>query len=101
LTTRLKAHHFPYTTLFRSDYAEQFVSRYSGRLPRGKYLEHSSIIRRYILTVLLNSVSVRLGRPALETLDNLLQSKTAQSVFDAGDRKSTRLNSSHVSTAYA
>lgn len=69
---------------FAYDYAEQFVSSYSGRLSRSKYLEHSSIIRRYILTVLLNSVSVRLGRPALETLDNLLQSKTAQSVFDAG-----------------
>src|SRR5699024_1823191 len=62
----------------------QFEGRYSGRLPRSKDLEHSSINTRYVLTVLLKSVSVRLGGLAVDTIDTVLESKIAQSVVEAG-----------------
>lgn len=69
---------------FAYDFAEQFVSRYNGRLPRAEYLKQSSIIRRYILTVLLSSSGVHISRQAQDALDKQLAGGPAQTIFDAG-----------------
>lgn len=69
---------------FAYDFAEEFVSRYDGRLPRTEYLKHSGIIRRYILTALLNRDGVRISRQAQNSLDELLSGGPAQTVFEAG-----------------
>lgn len=68
---------------FAYDYAESFVASQGGKLSRSRYLKHSGIIRRYILTVLLNKRGVRISRQSLNSLDDLLQSGLAQTVFSA------------------
>lgn len=69
---------------FAYDFAERFVSMYDGRLPRDEYLKHSGIVRRYILTALLNRDGIRIGRQAQNSLDELLAGGPAQTVFEAG-----------------
>lgn len=69
---------------FAYDFAEEFVSMYDGRLPRDEYLKHSGIVRRYILTALLNRDGIRIGRQAQNSLDELLAGGPAQTVFEAG-----------------
>ena len=69
---------------FAYDFAERFVSMYDGRLPRDEYLKHSGIVRRYILTALLNRDGIRIGRQAQNSLDELLSGGPAQTVFEAG-----------------
>lgn len=69
---------------FAYDYAESFVKSESGKLSRKEYLKHSGIIRRYILTAMLNEREARISRQALYSLDELLQSGLAQTVFTAG-----------------
>ncbi|CAD2080801.1 tRNA(Ile)-lysidine synthase [Jeotgalicoccus coquinae] len=64
--------------------AEDFVKRHDSRLPRAGYLKHSGIIRRYILTVLLNRQGVRISRQSQDSLDELLESGPPQTVFEAG-----------------
>ncbi len=69
---------------FAYEYAESFVTSNGGNLSRSEYLKHSRIIRRYILTVMLNKRGARISRQALDSLDDLLQGKLAQTVFSAG-----------------
>lgn len=69
---------------FAYDFAERFVSMYDGRLPRDEYLKHSGIVRRYILTALLNRDGIRISRQAQNSLDELLAGGPAQTVFEAG-----------------
>src|SRR3712207_7011624 len=78
---------FPYTTLFRSDGARRaggFVREHgdSPRLPqRADDVDHS-VVRQSVA-------------------EQTLVVKTQEPVERAGDRKSTRLNSSHANISYA
>src|SRR5690606_39288303 len=80
---------FPYTTLFRS--AREVVARVAGREleARGEHVP-----------------SLRLLRPGGQVLDRLRRVRLEEVLVrlpggDLRDRKSTRLNSSHVKNSYA
>lgn len=69
---------------FAYNYAEEFIEGKNSKLSRREYMKHSAIIRRYILTVMLNKRGVRISRQALDSLDAVLRGTVAQTVFDAG-----------------
>src|SRR5258705_1605759 len=73
---------FPYTTLFRSDYMTLCKP----------YSEAAALTTRYATV-----------RAATEKIASQLsaEDQTIQSMPDARDRKSTRLNSSHLGISYA
>src|SRR5207249_12227515 len=82
---------FPYTTLFRSAFAEYVVAKEDRLAPKPQNLgfEQAAPI----------GVS---GLTALQAVRDHAQVKDGQDVLVIGaDRKSTRLNSSHVSISYA
>ena len=72
---------------FAYDFAGDFIKKHHGRLPRKEYMQHSSVIRRYILTALLSGHDVRITRQSQNSLDELLSEGPAQTVFDAGGVK--------------
>src|SRR3712207_7630465 len=76
---------FPYTTLFRSSMGSQ------RRMGRGRLLA-SSVMPDWAAEGLLDDVpeEAREGREAL-----------LERLYAEGDRKSTRLNSSHANISYA
>src|SRR5262245_63098005 len=85
---------FPYTTLFRSRFAEQGID-----LNPNDWLAHHAL--GYVLIV---GGCFEAGLEALENAQRL----SPHSAFSAGvlsmragDRKSTRLNSSHLGISYA
>src|SRR5256885_10934821 len=75
---------FPYTTLFRSQLDVAGCPRKDG-------------VIRFLVAVLI------WGLPALPQSHSSEQARltAAQGAFDRGDRKSTRLNSSHLVISYA
>src|SRR3712207_7261888 len=78
---------FPYTTLFRSREAASLARRFERFLER----------RPLVLRVLLGTGGLLAGCVALAA--PLLAGPTI--AFILGDRKSTRLNSSHANISYA
>src|SRR5690349_23251315 len=77
---------FPYTTLFRSDIARQANAVLAFEPEVSNVVDSARKARR-----LLDEI----GSPHLKvTMD-------PANLFHAGDRKSTRLNSSHVEISYA
>src|SRR5688500_18099659 len=90
--------HFPYTTLFRS-----FSSGYAGTANA----ESAVIIRTPYSPRLITSVfapRARMARAALTRFDSFMNCLTSASLMtmrSTSDRKSTRLNSSHLVISYA
>src|SRR5207249_11997719 len=88
---------FPYTTLFRSH-------RACDPDP-GERSEHRSVVRRFYLSE--PSVARYVARAFQASAFQASVCRSAESLAlrtakpPAGDRKSTRLNSSHVSISYA
>src|SRR5258708_29970581 len=78
---------FPYTTLFRSIFnvAEDYLPQIQQQLRAGRTLAVDAFDR---------AQTKKLATGTLETLDNQIDTTT-------GDRKSTRLNSSHQIISYA
>src|SRR5699024_11350648 len=82
---------FPYTTLFRSTHAHQL-----GQLRGGHQHRHAVLGQAGQQTVDLRS------RAHVDTTGGFVEQQQAGIAEQvAGDRKSTRLNSSHVSISYA
>src|SRR5690349_23367781 len=81
---------FPYTTLFRSTYADQSLSTDIGSLVDAKDLENVRL-----LTWKFNIVPDN-PTPQYTAFLDAMKAKG-----DIKDRKSTRLNSSHVEISYA
>src|SRR5690242_21415214 len=82
---------FPYTTLFRSREAQSLEVRLPDRLVLAGVEEHGCRDERHRL--LLRRALVRLDADQAVAQEGL--------EVHQGDRKSTRLNSSHMSTSYA
>src|SRR5258705_1704858 len=79
---------FPYTTLFRSLCVAPWINRHQSALPRmsgrGKQMQ------------------LLVGEPgSLEARRHALGGQRAAAGGQTGDRKSTRLNSSHLGISYA
>src|SRR5690349_24014041 len=72
---------FPYTTLFRSDH---------------NFSDKAHFFGRYIYSRNLNVTSNQ-----IDTLNNKTIATSGNDTRGDGDRKSTRLNSSHVEISYA
>src|SRR5690348_17649281 len=84
---------FPYTTLFRSDYGE----RHQAGLRVGTALTEGTA--NFLVNRRMNkSQQMRWSRRGA---DRLFQVRCALYNGKLGDRKSTRLNSSHPSISYA
>src|SRR5690606_40964653 len=86
---------FPYTTLFRSDHGHRLGAVDHERAARGQ--PHLAIER--LLDLLGDAKLVERVTRALVALDALEQIGCDGTKI--GDRKSTRLNSSHVKISYA
>src|SRR3712207_8980527 len=80
---------FPYTTLFRS------LGRGPDVLVLGRDERHDPLDRR------VEVLHVRLGRHAGRGGPRVLRGAERRRMERAGDRKSTRLNSSHANISYA
>src|SRR5699024_12404420 len=92
---------FPYTTLFRSEYMLQYSS---SRLPSSLELDSVEQTLTGDLRFLTQAVhytirSLREGGLFCDTFLKFVLENTRERI-GAGDRKSTRLNSSHVSISY-
>src|SRR3712207_9331507 len=91
---------FPYTTLFRSQVRAALSgegSRQEGRLQRahrGEVARGGIVAQRQALAVLDRSLWPRPDRERFP-------SRSGCSSIGGGDRKSTRLNSSHANISYA
>src|SRR5699024_12437260 len=87
---------FPYTTLFRSQ---------SGRAAHtGRCTEEYQVNERWLLQSAENVIgrfNVNIHELTVEELYEKIQEKEIKPSEVVGDRKSTRLNSSHVSISYA
>src|SRR5207249_12081874 len=90
---------FPYTTLFRSQPAgpDRSEERSAWRLPRDSSIPESRGICQGSAERATNPDKTRFGRAQRFSRTRLL----ASGFFIREDRKSTRLNSSHVSISYA
>src|SRR5256885_11872322 len=75
---------FPYTTLFRSHHAEHLLARHAVEPPD-----------RAEAGVVDEDADLQIAHPGLDALDRALALEIL------GDRKSTRLNSSHLVISYA
>src|SRR5438309_4956637 len=86
---------FPYTTLFRSEWtvSVNYTYMHSSRLKTGGF--STSNWQRNLVPVGTD----QFGRSILGADDGVVCPQTGELVF--GDRKSTRLNSSHSSISYA
>src|SRR5437868_13043697 len=86
---------FPYTTLFRSQrqHARSALEMELAQRP----LEVIEVVGAHLAPVRAQMIGVHEGR---ERTDAAAQERIRQH-FPARDRKSTRLNSSHVSISYA
>src|SRR5437899_4691589 len=84
---------FPYTTLFRSprNVTTEDVSLSLG-IARSTFEQHLNRAEHHVIRAMLPLVRMRSGRPPAEALE-------VYSKFR--DRKSTRLNSSHLGISYA
>src|SRR5690606_41710034 len=84
---------FPYTTLFRSAYVLSSVATYDQQIEAFEYGRKDPVLlkRNERIMQVYNEFA---NRP---TLLNVLKAM----VYSALDRKSTRLNSSHVKISYA
>src|SRR4051812_50128986 len=91
---------FPYTTLFRSGWGELDVVRPWDSLGDDEKRLFSRMAEVY--AGFLSHADDQLGR-VLDHLENTdeLDNTLIVLVSDNGDRKSTRLNSSHMSISYA
>src|SRR5690606_39938186 len=87
---------FPYTTLFRSAYMELGWGGYWAWDP----VENASFLPWLTGTAFLHSIIIQEQRGILKVWNIILIWLTYFLVI-LGDRKSTRLNSSHVKTSYA
>src|SRR5947209_9903929 len=82
---------FPYTTLFRSQLWEAPANR--------RFLER---LTKFARLIIFDSRGTGLSDRVLETYALEQEARDALAVLDAaGDRKSTRLNSSHANISYA
>src|SRR5690625_7329443 len=78
---------YPYTTLFRSSFTEQMKA--IGQTPNTKLISYSIVNSTELLNdIFKNNETKFIKLVRLRSSDNI-------------DRKSTRLNSSHVATSYA
>src|SRR5256884_9285525 len=91
---------FPYTTLFRSlrESGHADEQRVAARENRGEDAVQHIPLAHDALADLSEQVGAR-GRQALEQLD--VSGNRGRGTGDGGDRKSTRLNSSHGYISYA
>src|SRR5207253_9384012 len=88
---------FPYTTLFRSRfYICYAIAGWNGVLWGGCVC----LLLTQQVTYLVNSATHILGFRDFETTDES-RNNWLVAIFAMGDRKSTRLNSSHVAISYA
>src|SRR5690606_41191626 len=91
---------FPYTTLFRSGHGVECDGKTLDLVPR-------PLVPRSLEEQTARDLERLRGfaEPFLPDLEDLAQSfgllDLVESVFDPQDRKSTRLNSSHVKISYA
>src|SRR3712207_7453401 len=86
---------FPYTTLFRSDELQIVFATSTGDVRRNALSDFVDVKRNGKIAMKLpEGVGLVNARIASEDDDVLL-------VTDHGDRKSTRLNSSHANISYA
>src|SRR5690349_23343952 len=84
---------FPYTTLFRSLDRRRLLLRDPGQSGQGIALAEVEVARR--------DADERVAREALAALDALEEKARLAGGTEQRDRKSTRLNSSHVEISYA
>src|SRR5690606_41536898 len=80
---------FPYTTLFRS-----VLGNADGRLRPGLFVTARLVLAK-------RSVAVAVRASAIQTLENKTVVFVREEADKIEDRKSTRLNSSHVKISYA
>src|SRR2546428_9864962 len=85
---------FPYTTLFRSDLLEPFLHVLAGDPPVGLGLER--VPHRLDLDGRPHDAAVVVDRRR-----HLLRRRSTTTAASCGDRKTTRLNSSHDQISYA
>src|SRR5258705_10088886 len=78
---------FPYTTLFRSPVCSQCIQT-NSTCTWIQTKDRAAHSRQYVF-------------PPLYCLSNIIQSLLPPVMNDVGDRKSTRLNSSHLGISYA
>src|SRR3712207_1358147 len=83
---------FPYTTLFRSGLLAERIGMLEFRFRLA--VQHGALLFRQ------ERLAIRLGRLRVPLPDRL-SVKVAAREGPAGDRKSTRLNSSHANISYA
>src|SRR3712207_8433838 len=89
---------FPYTTLFRSIEEEQ--SKMDLSLDNASSILIGGKPGEYILQV-LDGVEYLLENVEISEPEILMQEAEEKEEFQKGDRKSTRLNSSHANISYA
>src|SRR5437773_9636523 len=87
---------FPYTTLFRSG-DEPRLEREAVRIERARVRAHPLLVRRLDVHVVDPVRFDDADRPDLPGREV----ERAREVHGAQDRKSTRLNSSHITISYA
>src|SRR5690606_40217846 len=91
---------FPYTTLFRSVDGRVKILKNHGSAPVTRKLEKISQFKSYSVhfgILCPNGQNVPMWQPWLRMLSSIFVSR----ICPMGDRKSTRLNSSHVKISYA
>src|SRR3712207_7518713 len=81
---------FPYTTLFRSQIAKEVIEALGGR-ENVRSVAHCATRLR----VMVHDEG-KINKEKAEAID-----KVKGAFFNSGDRKSTRLNSSHANISYA
>src|SRR5207249_9740104 len=92
---------FPYTTLFRSPAVEALRSLAIEPKPMDRSAGACAAIAAAAILEGRIAPWVELRRGALGPTDRLGQYRQPLTALAVGDRKSTRLNSSHVSISYA
>src|SRR5439155_22538741 len=92
---------FPYTTLFRSEGSQNVVD---ARPSRDRDERFRPFVRQRLQAgAFASREDDRFHRPisTLPFSSNAFRAASAEASRRGGDRKSTRLNSSHVATSYA
>src|SRR5690606_39337513 len=87
---------FPYTTLFRSEHGAKDLLLGDGRI--GKDVDKH---RRFDEVTLRVQLALRRSAPRDEASLSFADLNVPEDLFPLADRKSTRLNSSHVKISYA
>src|SRR5690606_39906738 len=89
---------FPYTTLFRSAFTATAVTVPDNAQLFGKLMRAGQTAEELIF---LTTQGISVYQPATDSVEELIEVLSIYRAVDAKDRKSTRLNSSHVKISYA